>query len=313
MASTHITADAATGSIIFGGYDTKKYSDPITVLDVVPTNGSMIYALAVSWTFLGLSDTNGTTLVSNSSFPLEGILDSSKAFVEVPVQIFQPIADYFGASYNPKADMYGVDCSVADWNGTLDFGFGGGEAVIQVPFAELALPLGSSPHQNPSPGGISTCVFGLQPTNATTGIILGDTFLRSAYVIYDLQAHQIAIAQTVFNSQDSDIKPISSGTNLVSILGSGAQAATVITAVPSHSIAAMTTQLNSPTVTGQSAISGITTSLHLPTTVTETGGAYQSSSSSSSKAAAAAPTDGAGARGAMAGGSLLAMVVAGLL
>lgn len=36
-------------------------------------------------------------------------------------------------------------------------------------------------------------------------VILGDTFLRSAYVVYDLVNLKAAIAQTVFNATDSNV------------------------------------------------------------------------------------------------------------
>ena len=39
---------------------------------------------------------------------------------------------------------------------------------------------------------------------ATTGsYILGDAFLRGAYVVYNLQANEIALAQTIFNTTNS--------------------------------------------------------------------------------------------------------------
>ena len=40
--------------------------------------------------------------------------------------------------------------------------------------------------------------------------LLGDTFLRSAYVVYDLANNQIGIAPTDFNSTDSNIVPFPS-------------------------------------------------------------------------------------------------------
>jgi hypothetical protein len=56
-------------------------------------------------------------------------------------------------------------------------------------------------------------------SNSSTGIsaagdstsVLGDTFLRSAYVVYDLSNNQISLAQTDFNSTTSSVKDIASG------------------------------------------------------------------------------------------------------
>ena len=43
--------------------------------------------------------------------------------------------------------------------------------------------------------------------------MLGDTFLRSAYVVYHLGNNQISLAPTVFNATDSDIREIGNGTD----------------------------------------------------------------------------------------------------
>ena len=45
--------------------------------------------------------------------------------------------------------------------------------------------------------------------------MLGDTFLRSAYVVYDLDNNQISIAPTNFNATSSNIREITTGTNAV--------------------------------------------------------------------------------------------------
>jgi len=48
------------------------------------------------------------------------------------------------------------------------------------------------------------CVLGILPASEEP-YILGDTFLRSAYVVYDLKNNVIGLAQTNFNSTTSSI------------------------------------------------------------------------------------------------------------
>jgi hypothetical protein len=51
-----------------------------------------------------------------------------------------------------------------------------------------------------------TRLLGLLGADEAGGaMILGDTFLRSAYVVYDLESNSIEIAQTVFNSTTSNV------------------------------------------------------------------------------------------------------------
>jgi hypothetical protein len=78
---------------------------------------------------------------------------------------------------------------------------------IQVPISELLTPLSDFSwvkHEN------GERVLGIWPTDDPTNIILGDIFLRSAYVVYDLASYEIAFAQTNFNSSSSSLEGISS-------------------------------------------------------------------------------------------------------
>lgn len=74
-----------------------------------------------------------------------------------------------------------MDCSKASQDGTVDFKFG--PQTIRVPFREFLVDVG---------GGL--CVVGALPVDATTPI-LGDSFLRSAYVVFDIDGGAIYLAQ----------------------------------------------------------------------------------------------------------------------
>jgi len=73
--------------------------------------------------------------------------------------------------------------------------------------------------------GHDACWFGFQPNEEFEPTILGDTFLRSAYVVYNLDRKEIAIAPTVFESDKTHIVEIdapSSSDNSSWSLASGA-------------------------------------------------------------------------------------------
>ena len=105
-----------------------------------------------------------------------------------------------------------VPCSLANKNGSLHYGFGGvGGPVIAVDVSQLVLPLtlpnGRVPeYQN----GAAACQLGIQAAG-NLPVLFGDTFLRSAYVVYDLDNNRIALAQTDFNSTDSNVVAFESG------------------------------------------------------------------------------------------------------
>ncbi|KAJ5966050.1 hypothetical protein N7481_012764 [Penicillium waksmanii] len=62
--------------------------------------------------------------------------------------------------------------------------------------------------------GQRACIFGIAPAGSSTAV-LGDTFLRSAYVVYDLANNQISLANTHFNSTKNNVLEIGTGTDSV--------------------------------------------------------------------------------------------------
>ena len=104
--------------------------------------------------------------------------------------------------------------------------------------------------------GQDACEFGIQ--NATTDpYLLGDTFLRSAYVVYDLVNNQIALAQTDFNATSSNIVAFaSSGAPIPSATVAPSQAAVTATSAFTTPAYAAATGFSSSTSTSSSSSSG---------------------------------------------------------
>ncbi|KAH8166603.1 hypothetical protein CIB48_g1644 [Xylaria polymorpha] len=106
-----------------------------------------------------------------------------------------------------------VECSLASNTSTLDFTFT--SPTISVAMGELVLDLVTSSGRRPTfENGETACLFGVAPAGSGTNV-LGDTFLRSAYVVYDIDNNQISLAQTKFNATTSDVQEIPSGTTLL--------------------------------------------------------------------------------------------------
>jgi len=120
-----------------------------------------------------------------------------------------------------------VKCSVANDAAEFSFTFGGsGGPVVNVSLSEFAFPL---TNQDGSPAtfndGSPACQFGIEAAGSDP-ILFGDTFLRSAYVVYDLQDNTIGIAQTNFNATSSNIEAFSSSGGIPGV-SSTASAASV--------------------------------------------------------------------------------------
>lgn len=128
----------------------------------------------------------------------------------------------------------------------------------------MLLPIQTTNGQPAILKGVQVCQFGILPAGEDGPILLGDTFLRSAYVVYDLDNKQIALAQTKFNATASpNILEIQSGTNgipSVTYTASGAVASQTGTVPARYSTTANSdfaaTALGS--VTGTPILDGVT-------------------------------------------------------
>lgn len=200
--------NAVSGSILFGGVDTSKYTAPLLGLPIVGTNSSdyaKIDRLAVEFTGLSLSDAKGTTQLGGS-FILPAILDSGTTTTLLPPDIVQDIWNTAGVVTDPAIQIPLIACDLGKASASYVFAFGGDSGPkINVSLSQLVTPL---PVSLTFKDGTPACHFGI--TKSPDGsIVLGDSFLRSAYIVYDLDNKVIAMAQTNLNGGAANIQEIS--------------------------------------------------------------------------------------------------------
>jgi hypothetical protein len=208
--------EADTGSIIFGGYDTAKFQGDLGILAIQPDSQSGTYStFGVILNSVGVTDSTGSTVLSTANMPNVVILDSGTAFTIIPSDLFSELVTYFGAVDDGTFGWI-VRCDLSGMTGTLDYQFAGPTGpLVSVPFEELAIPIVDLNNGDvlTDTKGNPVCRLGLSaPSSANEPLLLGDTFLRSAYVVYDLDNLQIGLAQTLFNVTESNIQVISAGT-----------------------------------------------------------------------------------------------------
>ncbi|KAI0476081.1 aspartic peptidase domain-containing protein [Xylariaceae sp. FL0804] len=233
--------DAQTGTILFGGLDKDKFIGELKAIDILPTSGTDTYT-SFSVTLSSFATTAGNGTVANYSqtvLPIPVVLDSGTTLTYLPYSVTDELFDAFGAVDDSQSSgLVYVDCDyLNDGNLTFDFQFAGGDGpTVRVPVDEVVLDnikgyeqLGlvvpsNLPFQN-------VCSFGIQGTSERSGYyLLGDTFLRSAYVVYDLSAKQIALAQPNLNSTDSNIVEISQSSGIPLVTGVASQVSATQTA-----------------------------------------------------------------------------------
>ncbi|KAI1369066.1 aspartic-type endopeptidase [Xylaria arbuscula] len=198
--------DASTGSILFGGVDTEQYTGDLHTLPI-QANGGVYSEFLITLTALKLGD---ETIAEDQALAV--LLDSGSSLTYLPDSFVETIYERVDAQYDYDAGAAYVPCNLESNTTTLDFTFS--SPTITVDMGELVLDLVTSSGQRPKfSNGEDACLFGIAPAGDGTNV-LGDTFLRSAYVVYDIDNNQISLAQTKFNATASDVQEIPSGTDI---------------------------------------------------------------------------------------------------
>ncbi|GAW24347.1 hypothetical protein ANO14919_139310 [Xylariales sp. No.14919] len=198
--------DASRGSILFGGVDAAQYSGSLHTLPIQANRGSYSEFL-ITLTALKLG---GQTIADDQALAV--LLDSGSSLTYLPDDMVEDIYEQVNAQYDSSAGAAYVACSLESNSSALEFTFS--SPTISVQMKELVLDLTTASGRRPTfTNGEEACLFGIAPAGSGTNV-LGDTFLRSAYVVYDIDNNQISLGQTNFNATQSNVSEIPSGTSI---------------------------------------------------------------------------------------------------
>ncbi|EJT71268.1 hypothetical protein GGTG_10527 [Gaeumannomyces tritici R3-111a-1] len=207
------SVDSPSGAVIFGGVDTTKFIGSLAKLPILrpsdtPRGADRYYVYMTSLTVTAADGKSTNAFLSASTSSGEPVfLDSGGTLSRLPAAMFRAIGESFpGARYDRATGFYVVSCSVRDTSGTVDFGFGTGSSAkrIRVSFADFIWRA----------SGV-TCVLGVLPIESDRGeSVLGASFLRAAYVVYDQDNRNIHLAQAA-NCGSQGISSIGTGTDAV--------------------------------------------------------------------------------------------------
>ncbi|KAF7550702.1 hypothetical protein G7Z17_g5548 [Cylindrodendrum hubeiense] len=220
---------ADSGTILFGGIDQAKFVGKLTTLPLQPDFQSLdtnVTSFTVEMDSFKVTTTGSQDSVDVKTFAAKAILDSGSTICLLPETQAQGLWDAFDIRTVTGVDVPFVDCAYADSKGdgiSIDFTFSG--KTISVPMNEMVVDsfatiqdeIMSDPQLSQVfDGWTGACMFGVGSA-ANYGVddsdfaLLGDTFLRSAYVVYDLSNEQIGIAEANPGSNDTDIVELKAG------------------------------------------------------------------------------------------------------
>ncbi|KAF3311194.1 hypothetical protein TWF173_008644 [Orbilia oligospora] len=203
--------NAAAGEILFGGIDTGKFKAPLATIPLsrrtdLPSPIDFIITLH------GLTIENGdgeSRELMNTSRNIPALLDTGASFTYLPQDIAGQLIELVGAITVPEYKGPAVNCSKRSLEGSINFTFAG--ATIKVNLRDFIIDATDEPNED----NHILCYFGILGMNEGSVLTLGDTFLRSAYVVYDMDNEAISIGQTIFNSTSTNIMEIGSGPDAV--------------------------------------------------------------------------------------------------
>ncbi|KAI0530342.1 aspartic peptidase domain-containing protein [Xylaria digitata] len=164
---------AITGELVFGGVDTNRYSG---LLKKVPTDPSDPH-YRVTLNSLAHRAPGATVALPfiDANLPVSVIVDSGTTLSLLPESVVSKLAAQFPGAQPDGAGGYRVDCAYQGRDGSVDFSFlaGTGTVTVNVAYNDFIWNSGGD------------CFLGAWSSNDLGVWILGDTFLRGAYVTFD--------------------------------------------------------------------------------------------------------------------------------
>lgn len=210
--------DSSTGSILFGGVDSDKYTGDLIAVPIQKDSTSLDYtSFSVAWTGLSVTGSKQNSNLSPST-PQSVILDSGTTDLYLPDDIANNILQGVGAVSDSEVGNL-VPCSLRNDDLSFAFQFGGSNGPkINVPLGEFVVDVPTTSGQVPKfesgpYSGQDACLFGIFAAGDIP-LLFGDTFMRSAYIVYDLDNLEIGLAQanTNGNSGTGNVKAFSAST-----------------------------------------------------------------------------------------------------
>lgn len=182
------TAEAATGLVLFGGKDLAKIDGDLVTLPVTRKT-----ELSVKLNTLSVGDVT-------AEFNYDALLDSGTTTIFLPLEISKTIFSPYG-NYSEDTKMFQTTCGEPLPEVNLKFSFDG---------IDFDIPLSTFHYNNviDDDGNYLGCGYSVGELEIKDPeIILGDFFMRSAYIVYDLDADTISLGHPKYTT-DTNVVPI---------------------------------------------------------------------------------------------------------
>lgn len=200
------TKESGEGAVIFGGVDPTKYEGDLVALPIIPSAGNIYDSFNVALTGIGVIDNGTTHMVTPDDFAVPILLDSGTVSQRLPSEPFTQISTALAADENGL-----VTCTLLEVDVSVVYYFGGeGGPSITVPLSAMLEPLDGITVGDGTPA----CLLYMRAAPEPSDYILGDSFMRSGYFVYDLDNNLAALAQAKLDVTEEAITAIPAGTEI---------------------------------------------------------------------------------------------------
>lgn len=177
--SLYLGEEGGTGSIIFGGIDTDKYTGLLALYPISSKQGLSLNVATI--------DVDGKSFTENTPY----ILDSGTSWNLVPQNVLDYLNTVFPSTTEVDLEGYLINAVSCDQPTDKYITFTLGLTPIQLSYADAIVRDGDY------------CLLGFETYQEYS--ILGDVFLRKAYVYYDLTDLTISIAPVKYSTSSNII------------------------------------------------------------------------------------------------------------
>lgn len=202
--------EANSSAITFGAVDTSKFDGNLTIVPIVESPGINYGQEYTNTSTIGITlssitaiknTTKGSKTTSKSTVLAKGqgsaLLDIGTTLTYAPYYVINAIIGAFPDTfYYSKAYGYYIAERTAVANKSLEFNFQG--ANVTAPLSSFMLDLVYS-NQSVSNFGLLGIL-----DSGSNDYLLGDTFLRNAYFVVDMENYEVAIGQAVIDADEDD-------------------------------------------------------------------------------------------------------------
>ncbi|KAI0025079.1 aspartic peptidase domain-containing protein [Xylariomycetidae sp. FL0641] len=179
-----------SSDIIFGGVDRYKFRGYLEPLELFPRPSIQLatwnqVGYWINITSFGISPPDQDELFfTDDSFERMMLVDSGSTYTYLDAGLVATVAGHFNATIDQRG-VYYVACDHRQRAGTVNFGFNKGNMVIRVSYSDFIVDFGTY------------CALGVQPAEdtGTATWILGNSFMRAAYIVFDQLNEALWLAQ----------------------------------------------------------------------------------------------------------------------